>query len=150
MKIHSYPLLAMLAFVLFAACSATPEVYDLKCEGLTEPLGIDSDMPHFSWKTRCDKTMTQVAYQIEVASSADKLLAGEADLWQSGQVASAEQVMVPYSGAPSHHGSNAGGGSGCGTTTAHRHGAVRSGSASESSTKSKDDTSVPLRAIPPL
>ena len=74
MQKHIYPILAMLAFFLFAACSATPEVYDLKCEGLTEPLGIDSDMPHFSWKTRCDKTMTQVAYQIEVASSADKLL----------------------------------------------------------------------------
>ena len=100
MQKHIYPILAMLAFVLFAACSSTLEVYDLKCEDLKEPLGIDSDTPHFSWKTRCDKTMTQVAYQIEVASSADKLLAGEADLWQSGQVASAEQVMVPYSGAP--------------------------------------------------
>ena len=36
--------------------------------------------------------MTQKAYQIEVASSDAKLLAGETDLWQSGKVESAEQI----------------------------------------------------------
>ena len=31
-------------------CACTPDfgVYDLRCEGLVEPLGIDSGEPHFS------------------------------------------------------------------------------------------------------
>lgn len=85
-------------FVLACSCSSL-QVYDLACEGLPSPLAIDSDTPHFSWKTRCDKPMEQRAYQIEAASSEARLLAGEADLWQSGRVESADQVMVPYAGA---------------------------------------------------
>ena len=91
-------LLALMAILFLASSCSNIEVYDLTCEELTEPLAIDSDIPHFSWKTRCDKTMTQNAYQIEVASSEAKLLAGEADLWQSGKVESADQIMVPYTG----------------------------------------------------
>lgn len=87
------------AGALACSCSAV-RVYDLRCEGLEEPLGIDSGMPHFSWKrTLCGRASAQRAYQIEVASSERALLAGEADLWQSGRVESAEQVMVPYGGA---------------------------------------------------
>lgn len=98
MKNRIFYLLALLTILFLASSCSNTEVYDLTCEGLTEPLAIDSDMPHFSWKTRCDKTMTQAAYQIEVASSQAKLLAGEADLWQSGKVESADQIMVPYDG----------------------------------------------------
>lgn len=88
-----------IAMILVSVCScSTFKVYDLRCEGLEEPLGIDSDIPHFSWKTLCSKAMTQKAYQIEVASSRSGLLAGEADLWQSGRVESSDQIMVPYSG----------------------------------------------------
>ena len=78
--------------------SNVAKLYDLRCEGLKEPLGIDSGSPHFSWKISCNSPMVQTAYQVEVASSEARLLAGEADLWQSGRIASAEQVMVPYGG----------------------------------------------------
>ena len=98
MKKHLYPLLAIGALLILATSCATLQVYDLQCDGLTAPLAIDSESPHFSWKVLCDNPMTQEAYQIEVASSESRLLAGEADLWQSGQVRSAEQVMVPYTG----------------------------------------------------
>ncbi len=96
MKANRY-LIGGLLTLLVCSCS-TFKVYDLQCEGLNEPLGIDSGTPHFSWKTLCDKTMMQTAYQIEVASSESKLLAGEADLWQSGKVESSVQIMIPYSG----------------------------------------------------
>lgn len=100
MKYRLPHLLSLLVtLVLFASCS-TLQVYDLTCEGFNEPLGIDSDTPHFSWKTSCNKPMTQKAYQIEVASTKDQLLAGEADLWQSGLVESADQIRVPYAGTP--------------------------------------------------
>lgn len=81
-----------------AACGPRYDVYDLTCEGMTEPLGIDSAEPHFSWKIQSAAPMDQVAYEIQVASSALALKSGKADLWSSGKVASAEQVMVPYSG----------------------------------------------------
>ena len=91
----------LLCFALIAAavsCSRSFEVYDLKCEGLTEPLGIDSAEPHFSWKIRSAKPMEQVAYEIQVASSESGLKSGKAEIWSTGRVTSADQVMVPYSG----------------------------------------------------
>ena len=81
--------LSLLALLL-AACQPSFGVYDLCCEGLPEPLGIDSAQPHFSWKIRSDKPMEQAAYEIEVGP----------DLWQSGKVESPDQVMVPYEGLP--------------------------------------------------
>ena len=57
------------AVLLLAACQPSFGVYDLRCEGLVEPLGIDSAHPHFSWKIRSDKPMEQAAYEIEVGPS---------------------------------------------------------------------------------
>lgn len=99
MKNRFYYLLGIFIVLVLSSCSDL-KVYDLTCEGLKEPFGIDSDVPHFSWKINCDKAMTQNAYQIEVASSELELLAGEADLWQSGRVKSDDQIMVPYDGKP--------------------------------------------------
>ena len=78
------------AACLLAACQPSFGVYDLRCEGLVEPLGIDSAEPHFSWKIRSDHPMEQAAYEIEVGP----------DLWRSGKVESPDQVMVPYDGLP--------------------------------------------------
>ena len=84
--------------VLMVACSPSFEVYDLACEGLSEPLAIDSAQPHFSWKIQ-GQARSQAAWQLQVASSLAALKAGEADLWDSGRVESPDQVMVPYAGA---------------------------------------------------
>ncbi len=84
--------------VMAVSCSPSFEVYDLGCEGLAEPLGIDSAVPHFSWKIRSVKPMEQIAYEIQVASSKSALKSGKADLWSTGRVVSPDQVMVPYSG----------------------------------------------------
>ncbi len=87
-------LLRLLLFLccLLPSCQDAIELYDLRCEGLIEPLGIDSTEPHFSWKTLSDAPMEQVAYEIEVGP----------DLWQSGRVESSEQCGVPYAGKPLH------------------------------------------------
>jgi alpha-L-rhamnosidase len=47
-----------------------------------------------------DRAQTQSAYQILVASSAEKLRANDADLWDSGRVASNQSLQVPYAGRP--------------------------------------------------
>ena len=75
------------------------KVFDLKCEGLTAPLGIDTTTPHFSWKHELSHNrQSQTAYQIQVASDSADLARGVADLWDSGQVTSGDQVMIPYQG----------------------------------------------------
>ena len=78
----------LLLGLLLAACQPAVQLYDLRCEGLVEPLGIDNTQPHFSWKMASDLPVEQTAYEIEVGP----------ELWRSGKVESACQVMVPYGG----------------------------------------------------
>lgn len=74
-------------------------VSDLLCEGLVNPMGIDKTSPRFSWKTISTKNGTeQKAFQLLVASSLDLLKEGQADLWDSGKVESANSVFVSYQG----------------------------------------------------
>lgn len=80
----------LLAVFLAVSCGPSFETYDLRCEGLAEPLAIGSAAPHFSWKIRSRRPMRQYAYEIEVGPG----------LWTSGKVVSADQVMVPYGGLP--------------------------------------------------
>ena len=90
-RIETLLAITVAALALLSACHpAGFEVYDLRCEGLVEPLGIDNAQPHFSWKIRSGIPMEQVAYEIEVGP----------ELWHSGRVESADQVMVPYEGKP--------------------------------------------------
>ena len=91
-----------LALMLCLMCGLPLQgkVFDLKCEGLTAPLGIDTTTPHFSWKHELSHNrQSQTAYQIQVASDSADLARGVADLWDSGQVTSGDQVMIPYQGA---------------------------------------------------
>lgn len=91
---------AVLAVTLisFAVSCSSIEVHSLLCEGLVNPLGIDNPEPHFSWKVSGD-IPTVSAYQIQVASSAGALLAGDPDRWDSGRVLSCNTVMIPYEGS---------------------------------------------------
>jgi len=101
MKLILTKLLPFLAAVLFiSACSQSFEVDDPTCEMLDEPLAIDSDQPHFSWKIDSEEPMSQYAWEIEVASTQKLLRKGEANLWKSGKVISADQIMIPYAGSP--------------------------------------------------
>lgn len=88
----------LVAFSLFA--NATISVTALKTEGMTNPLGIDALKPRFSWKTEATskQNMLQKAYQILVASSAEKLAQNEADVWNSGKVSSDAQLWIPFAG----------------------------------------------------
>ena len=80
----------LLTALIAVSCNPSFEVYDLRCEGLEEPLAIDSPTPHFSWKIRSRRPMEQMAYEIEVGPG----------LWSSGKVVSGEQILIPYGGAP--------------------------------------------------
>jgi len=85
-------------FCILISHTANFKVSDLTCELLDEPLAIDSCEPHFSWKINSKEPMAQFAYEIQVATSPSRLWGKRADLWKSGKVISADQVMVRYAG----------------------------------------------------
>lgn len=73
----------------------------LQCEYLENPSVVDVVNPRLSWVNVAkegERGQVQTAREIQVASSREKLLAGEADLWASGKVASSQSFNVPYSG----------------------------------------------------
>ena len=85
---------------LLASCCderSAVEVTNLRCELLTDPLGIDVAAPRLSWEIISDgRGIRQTAYRILVASSIEKLNADEGDLWDSQNVTSNASVNVPY------------------------------------------------------
>jgi len=91
-------LLALLS--ISAALSSTISVTSLHTEGLTNPLGIDVEIPRFSWKLEAtnEQNVIQKSYQILVASSAENLVNNNGDVWNSGKILSDESIWVPFAG----------------------------------------------------
>jgi alpha-L-rhamnosidase len=86
-------------FVLTASAQSTKPV-KLQCESLFTPLGMDVKKPVLSWKIEDSRPgARQTAYQIQVASTAESLARGKADVWDSGRVESENSRSVPYGGA---------------------------------------------------
>ena len=91
--------LFLAATVSFAATFAVKPPARLKCESMSEPLGIDITSPRLSWQLQDDRRgALQTAYQIRVATSKEQLQRGESLVWDSGRVASSESVNVSYGG----------------------------------------------------
>ena len=96
-----------LVYLLIAAlaCSGCADedsnIYDLQCDYMCNPLGIDSRTPHFSWKIAPQAGVAgfrQSGYRILVATSPDKLDVGKADVWDSQEVASPQSHLIPFGG----------------------------------------------------
>jgi len=89
---------------MIATCSASASAQALsptalRVDELTTPLGIDDAQPRFSWQLQ-DKRQgaLQTAYRLLVASTPQLLVAGKADVWDSGKVTNGQSVAVPYGG----------------------------------------------------
>lgn len=92
-------LYVLFALILSACSKNVAIIYDLQCENLSDPLGIDNTSPHLSWKIKSESNnTTQQAFQILAASEQSLLSEGKADLWDSGKTESTESVWVDYSG----------------------------------------------------
>lgn len=87
--------------VLRAEPAASLSAYDLRIDNLSSPLGIDSPEPRFSWKLRASSASTrgarQTAWQVRAGQSPKA-----ADVWDSGQVASPDQLNIPFAGRALH------------------------------------------------
>ena len=74
----------------------------LTCEYLINPAVVDAAHPRLSWMNETIspdiRGQKQSAWQIRVASSREKLLAGDADLWDSGKQLSEQSFLVGYQG----------------------------------------------------
>lgn len=96
-----YTLLYILALFTSLSAMAKVDVSNAKTENMSNPLGLDTNQPRFSWQITSDKKdVVQTAYEILVASSLDNLKADKGDLWNSGKVTSAEQLWIAYAGTP--------------------------------------------------
>lgn len=76
--------------------AASPlSVADCTVEHRTSPLGIDAAQPRFGWSlSSTAQQQRQAAYQVQVSSNG----AGGGDVWDSGRVASDQQIDIAYGG----------------------------------------------------
>jgi alpha-L-rhamnosidase len=92
--------MALLLFALAGIAGAeASQPYQLECDALVTPLGVDDKQPQLSWLLQDDRFgARQTFYQIQVASQPDLVLADKPDLWDSGRVQSEASINVPYAG----------------------------------------------------
>ena len=89
---------AIFIFV-FAFSGHAQKVESLRVETCSNPLGIENPHPSLSWIiSDARRNVIQEAYQVQVASSLDKLFSGKADLWNSGKVKSNQSTYISYNG----------------------------------------------------
>ncbi|HYW79877.1 MAG TPA: family 78 glycoside hydrolase catalytic domain, partial [Thermoguttaceae bacterium] len=92
--------------IMLASCiacdrraGAAPQAGHLTCEYRVDPIGIDTIVPRLGWWVEsAARGEMQTAYQVLVASSPEKLGSEEGDLWDTGRVASGQNVHVVYRG----------------------------------------------------
>jgi len=71
----------------------------LRVDDLKTPLGIDDASPRLSWQLQDPaRGAKQTAYELLFASQAELLQAGQADVWDSGRIASDQSLNVRYAG----------------------------------------------------
>lgn len=96
-------LLLLLPVLAFAASASTLKPAYLRCEYRVDPIGMDQSHPRLSWIVESNgpqRGKQQSAYQIQVATTLDKLDHDQGDLWDSGKQGSDESAQVIYGGAP--------------------------------------------------
>lgn len=84
----------ILVFICFTTMVfAQVELRNLTVENLSEPIGIETKTPRFSWKlTSKKRDVKQTAYEIQVKE-------GNKVVWSSGKVTSEKSIFNKYQGA---------------------------------------------------
>ena len=91
--------------IVLAGCASvanaahTAKIEKLRCEYLTNPLGIGVTKPRLSWILASSRRgEKQTASQILVSSSPELLAKGTGDLWDSGKVNGDKSTHIEYAG----------------------------------------------------
>ena len=91
-------LLFLLMSNFLYAQSIELSVKNLRCEYLTNPLGVDYTNPRLSWMmTDPSRGARQLAYQILVSTDSTLITKGVGDVWNSGRVVS-DAMLTRYAG----------------------------------------------------
>lgn len=88
----------LLILASFLPLFAEVKPVELRTEHLENPLALGTLTPRLSWQLSASdvKDIRQVAYEIQVASSEEKI--DSADLWASGKVESSSTSLIDYTG----------------------------------------------------
>ena len=82
--------------------NAQLSVSRLTVEHMSDPSTVEATHPRLSWVNEVQDASVrgerQTAYRIVVATTAEKLEAGEYDLWDSGRTESDRSTLIPYEG----------------------------------------------------
>jgi len=93
-------LLLLFTVTGYAAVPKSAGLYDLRCEYLNNPIGIDAAHPRFTWKIADDRRgAAQRAYRIVVGTDSAAVATGRGECWDTGEVASDVSRAV-YAGEP--------------------------------------------------
>jgi alpha-L-rhamnosidase len=101
MRVVFLAMIGLCAVQSVQADESPATVRHLRCEYRHNPLGIGVAEPRLSWEMGdARRGAKQTAYQVLVASTAEKLAADEGDLWDSGRVSTDQSTQVVYTGKP--------------------------------------------------
>jgi len=90
--------LSILTLLSFNTFAQSTQPTDLKCEYLTNPIGIDATSPRFIWQLKDDRAgAIQSAYQIFVGTDSLEVKSGKGNAWQTAKINSAKN-LVSYQG----------------------------------------------------
>ena len=96
--------LGVISWLFLAMSAGAMTISDLRCEYRVNPLGLDAVHPRLSWKLeetgagKEKRGLSQTAYQVLVASTAERLAKDQGDWWDSGKVASDQSIHIEYAG----------------------------------------------------
>ena len=92
-----------LLLIINNACTDNKKliVSDLKCEYITNPMGIDIQQPRFSWTISSElRGVSQSAYRILVADNPEGLNKKQGVIWDSGKILSDNSTNIVFQGIP--------------------------------------------------
>ncbi len=95
-------LLYGLLFFFIISCDSPDsiEISYLTVEYLTNPLGVDTPHPRFSWKLISqERDVQQTGYQVIVGASLKGIKKGIGQIWDTGKISGGQTVNLEYAGA---------------------------------------------------
>lgn len=91
----------LIGMVPVVAQTAKTSVVNPRCENLTNPAGIETLQPRFSWQLQSSaRAVMQTRYRILVADDYAKLAANTGNMWDTKEVSGEQSLLVPYAGKP--------------------------------------------------
>ena len=102
MKTLNIRVVSIVATLFLQALHASITPVNLTCCSWANPLGIDNPNPRLSWQvadtSASERSQSETAYEIQVASSIALLNSNSPDLWDTGEIISSQPFGVAYAG----------------------------------------------------